>query len=485
MNLMKLFNFNYLKQNLKKSKVVLSIFIGLIPILNTIILILNFNNNGNYVFGFGEISIINFIGIYVLPVIVSVCLFNYIYKRNSVDFINSMPISRKSIFVTNTLFGILIFLVMLIVNLLLLGLFSTIFGIHIPIAMMIDYLWFWGIVYIFVFSATNLAMTISGNAITQLVVTLLLIFLVPFSHMFINVLSEYNTNNEIYFHCDNEECIPKNYYCYNDLECDINKMANIYETNLSKETKNSYTSPFGFMYDLLFGDSTFINTISIIKMVILSIIYIVLGYFLFIRRKMEVSETSFKNIHIHNIVKSLTLVPIVAFCYIICRYESLISLLFVFIIMLIYCFVYDLITKKSISNIKLSLMYSICSICLFTIIFSLVELSSNKIEKEILEYNDIKSVAVDISIHSNGFYNSNMDKVYILYEERESSQLCGIRGVWTTWNNAVKQMRLLIEDNELYSDISEINYEEGYSESDPMYSEDVYSNYYIKQEQAK
>lgn len=78
-----------------------------------------------------------------------------------------------------------------------------------------------------------------------------------------------------------------------------------------------------------------------------------------------------------------------------------------------------------------------------------------------------------------------MDKVYILYEERESSQLCGIRGVWTTWDNAVKQMRLLIEDNELYSDISEINYEEGYSESDPMYSEDVYSNYYIKQEQAK
>lgn len=79
----------------------------------------------------------------------------------------------------------------------------------------------------------------------------------------------------------------------------------------------------------------------------------------------------------------------------------------------------------------------------------------------------------------------NMDIVYILYEERESSQLCGIRGVWVTWENAIKQMQLLIEDNELYSDISEINYEEGYSESDPMYSEDVYSNYYIKKEQAK
>ncbi|WP_456068142.1 hypothetical protein [Eshraghiella crossota] len=78
-----------------------------------------------------------------------------------------------------------------------------------------------------------------------------------------------------------------------------------------------------------------------------------------------------------------------------------------------------------------------------------------------------------------------MDKVYILYEERESSQLCGIRGVWTTWEKAVDQMRLLIQKNELYSEISEINYEEGYSESDPLYSEETYSNYYIKQVEKK
>lgn len=80
---------------------------------------------------------------------------------------------------------------------------------------------------------------------------------------------------------------------------------------------------------------------------------------------------------------------------------------------------------------------------------------------------------------------AKMDIVYVLYEERESSQLCEIRGVWATRDNAVKQMRLLIEGNELYSEFSEINYEEGYSESDPMYSEDRYSNYYIKQIEMK
>lgn len=74
-----------------------------------------------------------------------------------------------------------------------------------------------------------------------------------------------------------------------------------------------------------------------------------------------------------------------------------------------------------------------------------------------------------------------MDIVYILYEERESSQLCGIRGVWATRDNAISQMKALIQTNELYSEFSEINYEKGYSESDPMYSEEEYSNYYVKQ----
>ena len=76
-----------------------------------------------------------------------------------------------------------------------------------------------------------------------------------------------------------------------------------------------------------------------------------------------------------------------------------------------------------------------------------------------------------------------MNMVYVLYEERESSQLCGERVVCDTWDyfQSVAHMRLLIENNHLYSNFSEINLEEGYSESDPTYSEDNYSNYYIKQ----
>ena len=101
MNLTKLFNINYLRQNLKKSKVILLIFTLLIPILNTLALIMTSINSNNYVPSLLDISVINIVGIYFLPLVISICLFNFMFKKKSVDFINSMPISRKSIFITN------------------------------------------------------------------------------------------------------------------------------------------------------------------------------------------------------------------------------------------------------------------------------------------------------------------------------------------------------------------------------------------------
>ena len=73
-----------------------------------------------------------------------------------------------------------------------------------------------------------------------------------------------------------------------------------------------------------------------------------------------------------------------------------------------------------------------------------------------------------------------MKTIYILYEERESSQLCGIKGVWDTKELAIQHMKEEIIKNELYSDYSEIDLEKGYSKSDPNYCEEVYSDYSIK-----
>lgn len=72
-----------------------------------------------------------------------------------------------------------------------------------------------------------------------------------------------------------------------------------------------------------------------------------------------------------------------------------------------------------------------------------------------------------------------MKNIYILYEERESSQLCGIKGVWNSKEKAIEQMQKEIDNNDLYSEYSEIDLIEGASHSDPTYSDEMYSDYTI------
>ena len=117
---------------------------------------------------------------------------------------------------------------------------------------------------------------------------------------------------------------------------------------------------------------------------------------------MEVSETSFKNIHIHNLVKSLTLIPIAALSYASLRYSDLVYILFVVIIMLIYYFIYDLITKKNITNIILTSIYFLITIATITTICSLID--SDNSRSTILNYTDIKEVAIDLK-HEAGILN--------------------------------------------------------------------------------
>ncbi len=74
-----------------------------------------------------------------------------------------------------------------------------------------------------------------------------------------------------------------------------------------------------------------------------------------------------------------------------------------------------------------------------------------------------------------------MDKVFVLYEERENSQYCSIKSVWNSKEAAIAQMHRLTSANSLYSEYSIINLEDGCAESDPMYNEEHYSNYYVKE----
>ncbi len=455
MNLINLFNFNYLKQNLKKSKGALAIFIGIIPIINILTLFLmSDNNHSNEIISLSNISIINFIGVFILPIIISVCLFGYVFKKRSVDFVNSMPISRKSIFITNTIGGIGILVLMNLINAIFIYILSsTLPNLTIPTGMIIDYFILWTVAYVFVFTVSNIAVSVSGNMITSLVVSALILFLVPFMHFFITNGLPLNHDSEYIIECNNKECQTENYYGYGTASRNLAK-ENKYTMYLNRKSSSyNYTIPSNFIFNTLFNGNTnfnVYNTISIIKTFILSLIYIVIGYFLFLKRKMEVSETSFKNIMVHNIVKCLSMVPILSFVYLILResYFDIISLLILLVIIVAYYFIYDLITKKGISNLKKNIFTLLFYLPLFMLVMKGIDfcLETNKN----FSVDDIKYLNIDHI--GSGEYNSRISDVY--FEDKELlNYLLTHTGYGTNNENKEEyvEINFKLKDNRIYS----------------------------------
>ena len=116
MNLTSLFNFNYLKENIKKSKAIILLCMLLLPILNGIILLMHGSTGDNFVASIYDVSGIILFGMYVIPLVLSITLFSFIYKKGAVDFTLSMPINKRQIFLTNTIGGMAIILIMQIIN---------------------------------------------------------------------------------------------------------------------------------------------------------------------------------------------------------------------------------------------------------------------------------------------------------------------------------------------------------------------------------
>lgn len=310
MNLNKLFNFKYLLQNIKKSKMAILLFFIIVPVFTSLMIIAVEDE----IFDFINLSCINMVGMYIIPFIFSVCLFGYVFKKNSVDFMGSMPISRKCIFITNTIGGIILIVLLQIITFLLTLLLGAITDCIIFPGMAFDVLIYYTVAYIFVFTIANLAMSVSGNVLTQIVVTLLITFLIPFSTWYVSM-----TNNSNNYDIMN----------YDTSVLNVNRVYN-------------YTAP-----SLIVNEDGYnFNIISIYKMLVLIVIYFVLGLFAFSKRKMEIAGESFDNKYIHFIVKGLTLVPFVAILIAIDDFSDFGVLSIILAIIVVYYFIYDLITSK-------------------------------------------------------------------------------------------------------------------------------------------
>lgn len=403
MRLTKLFNFKYLLENLKKSKGALAIFIGLVPILNFLLSsVSSLNYESPLLMSLSEISGINIIGAFVIPVIMSYCLFGYIFKKKSVDFVGSMPISREEIFVSNTVGGIFLIILLHLANVLLLSVVANVFGGFLfPISMAIDYFVLWTISYIFIFVITNLAITLSGNMITAIVVNCLLLFLIPFINDYALLKQENNMSSLYQVKCVEEACKPDVYFCA-DSNCTEKLANNIYDTYIEKTIKApNHVAPYNLIsnyviYNYTSYDNSFYNVTAIIKMLIYSVIAVILGVILFAKRKMEICETSFESLISHNIVKGLVLVPVIAIVFEL-MYEISPAIIIFIALIIVYYFVYDLITMRKISMKRKGILSFLITV--LVIIASLVGVNylSSRQNEEVLDAKNIESVSINLN----------------------------------------------------------------------------------------
>ena len=381
MNLTSWFNFKFLKENFKKSRAIILLCIFLLPILTFITNLIKISDSSDFIPNIYHLSYLFIVGLYIIPIVLSITLFSFVFKRKSCDFVMSFPITKKQIFMTNTVGGIGLILILNILNCLMLFLVSLISSnIFIPGRMIFDIFLLWTVAYIFVFVVSNIAISVSANKITSVVVVLLILFLIPFLHTFITVNGSLFNNREsgvLYENrCINNDCYDINYNVVRD---------------------SNYTVPYLLISKILNNNKLNYN-VSIVKTFVLSLIYIFVGLLLFDRKKFEIVETSFKSEKIHLFVKNLTVIPFLALGYLVFKesgfsFEYMMYYILLLAIIITYLIIYDLITRKRVLNVFKSLLYTLFSLVFVILLGMTSSLDNNKY----LDVDNIKEITLSDS----------------------------------------------------------------------------------------
>ena len=381
MNLTSWFNFKFLKENFKKSRAIILLCIFLLPILTFITNLIKISDSSDFIPNIYHLSYLFIVGLYIIPIVLSITLFSFVFKRKSCDFVMSFPITKRQIFMTNTVGGIGLILILNILNCLMLFLVSLISSnIFIPGRMIFDIFLLWTVAYIFVFVVSNIAISVSANKITSVVVVLLILFLIPFLHTFITVNGSLFNNREsgvLYENrCINNDCYDINYNVVRD---------------------SNYTVPYLLISKILNNNKLNYN-VSIVKTFVLSLIYIFVGLLLFDRKKFEIVETSFKSEKIHLFVKNLTVIPFLALGYLVFKesgfsFEYMTYYILLLAIIITYLIIYDLITRKRVLNVFKSLLYTLFSLVFVIFLGMTSSLDNNKY----LDVDNIKEITLSDS----------------------------------------------------------------------------------------
>ena len=197
-------------------------------------------------------------------------------------------------------------------------------------------------------------------------------------------------------------------------------------------------------------------------MVLLSLVYILVGYIAFSKREMEICETSFKKFRTHQIVKYLTFIPILVVVSKILENSSFIALIFVVCLLLIYNFVYDLITRRSIIKVANNLIsFSLVFIVGIFGCYLIINTNGDSHEK-VFVISDIDSISANLDAFN---YYSNGELVTI---NDSSLKQKLIEGLFFNSMNSYDN-----NDNTYHIDL-ELNIDGEYYQAMSIVEEDIY-----------
>ena len=394
---MYLWNKNYFIQNIKKARASLLLTFGFALLLNFLVVQMNLLETlslGPILINLDILSSFQIIAQFIVPVLLSLILFSFVYKKETIDFTLSLPLKKRTIFVTNTIGGLILIIIYQLLNTFLVWLLTTFFipGITVG-SMFFDYFLIFTISYFFVFTISNLAICLTGNKITTVIVILLLLLFMPFMK---DITSCYeNRHLTLTFPVEEQ---AKEHFIGNPYSDFIwGKDTSIpYNTLVTGLTNNNQSS------------MSTLNYYQVIKTFVLSIVYIVLGVFFFNHKKFENYQTSFQNRHVHLLIKCLTVIPIGLLLGITMNFSGghILEWYFLLALITIYYVLYDYITKKKVKNFALSSIYF--AGCLLVILgYNLFFKTPRTIE---YDYSQVKSIGMD---WASNYYRDAKDPIEI------------------------------------------------------------------------
>lgn len=384
------FNWSYGKQNLKANAGIYMISLLVLPLL-MIPSLLNQSPRWMHYITLRDLAFIPGIYVWIMPMVLALVLYGFLFSRKQVDFVGSLPINRRCIFWTNYWIGIGILVSSLLLTVMIISLVISLQS-HMIVdsIVLVRFLIFYSLCAFFTFSVMVFAIACTGNRLTALLLAITLICLPSTIRMYqgstIYTTENRNRTSYIVMNADDELYYRRSQNSNSD-DYVLANMTSVHPANELHPVQLSICAVEGLMYTGL-------------------------AYVVFKRRKLEVAQTTFMKQSTHDFVRSLIVfTPLYLFIGTDAFGSNYIEMIFVILIFVLF-YLYDITTHRTSHSFKRSLcLYFVVIVVSIGIHF--VKDIHDEFWYRQLGRNDVQSITVEVPAQFRGFNQKNRSTITI------------------------------------------------------------------------